>query len=214
MRERPNRTVSKTVEAFGLRGFKSHSLRNEGPGQRHFPPTWAFLAPSRRRGACQRFVNIRRCDFVARLVGGAEPSRQAGGWTMRLSGPTSTTTAVTRLPEVDYGGVLADQRTAEREVLDALRRQPDTGFAIHDAPGRVQRLLAERAELVPPRPHPGARRRARPLRSQLALRRTGCGLRPLCRVLDRTTILRPAGASGDRVVNGCRRFLGRGGGLE
>ena len=27
MRERPNRTVSKTVESFGLRGFKSHSLR-------------------------------------------------------------------------------------------------------------------------------------------------------------------------------------------
>ena len=33
---------------------------------------------------------------------------------------------VTRLPELDHGGVLADQRTPEREVLDALRRQPDT----------------------------------------------------------------------------------------
>ena len=54
---------------------------------------------------------------------------------------------VARLLEVDHGGVLADQRTPEQEVLDALRRQPDTGFAIHDAPSRVERLLAERAEL-------------------------------------------------------------------
>jgi conjugative relaxase-like TrwC/TraI family protein len=54
---------------------------------------------------------------------------------------------VTRLPEIDHGGVLADQRTPEQEILDALRRQPETGFAIHDAPSRVERLLAERAEL-------------------------------------------------------------------
>src|SRR5205085_4807142 len=52
-----------------------------------------------------------------------------------------------RQPEIDHGGVLADQRTADRKVLDALRRQPDTGFAIHDAPTRRERLLAERAEL-------------------------------------------------------------------
>jgi hypothetical protein len=32
MRERPNRTVSKTVVSFGHRGFKSHSLRTRGPG--------------------------------------------------------------------------------------------------------------------------------------------------------------------------------------
>jgi hypothetical protein len=53
---------------------------------------------------------------------------------------------VTRLPEVDHG-VLADQRTVEAEVLNALRRKPDTGFAIHDAPGRVERLRAEQTEL-------------------------------------------------------------------
>ncbi|MGH3119267.1 MAG: hypothetical protein ACRDQ2_19565 [Gaiellales bacterium] len=47
----------------------------------------------------------------------------------------------------DFGGVLADQRTPEQEVLSALRRQPDTGFAIHDAPSRIERLLAERTEL-------------------------------------------------------------------
>jgi hypothetical protein len=54
---------------------------------------------------------------------------------------------VTRLPEIDHGGVLADQRTPEREVLDALRRQPDTGFAVHDAPSHIERLLAEQAAL-------------------------------------------------------------------
>jgi hypothetical protein len=56
---------------------------------------------------------------------------------------------VARLPEIDHGGVLADQRTPEQKVIDALRRQPDTGFAIHDAPApsRFECLLAERAEL-------------------------------------------------------------------
>jgi hypothetical protein len=49
---------------------------------------------------------------------------------------------------VDFGGIPADQRNAEKVVLDALRRQPDTGFAIHDAPGRVERLLAEQSELL------------------------------------------------------------------
>jgi conjugative relaxase-like TrwC/TraI family protein len=53
---------------------------------------------------------------------------------------------VNRLPDVDFGGVLADQRSPEREVLDALLRVPDTGFATHDDPGRIRRLLAEHAE--------------------------------------------------------------------
>jgi hypothetical protein len=35
MRERPNRTVSKTVVSFGHRGFKSHSLRHRLPGLPH-----------------------------------------------------------------------------------------------------------------------------------------------------------------------------------
>jgi hypothetical protein len=43
--------------------------------------------------------------------------------------------------------VLADQRTPEREVLDALRRQPDTGFAVHDAPSHIEALFAEQASL-------------------------------------------------------------------
>jgi hypothetical protein len=50
-------------------------------------------------------------------------------------------------PRSDYGGVLADQRTPEKEVLDAMRRVPDTGFAIHDAPSRVEQVLKEQAEL-------------------------------------------------------------------
>ena len=60
------------------------------------------------------------------------------GYTAQSRGRHATHTwNVTRLPEIDHGGVLADQRTPEREVLDALRRQPDTGFAIHDAPGHI-----------------------------------------------------------------------------
>jgi len=43
--------------------------------------------------------------------------------------------------------VLADERTAAQQVLDALRREPETNFAIHDATGRLQRLLDQRAEL-------------------------------------------------------------------
>ncbi|MEW6473974.1 MAG: AAA family ATPase [Actinomycetota bacterium] len=70
------------------------------------------------------------------------------GYTAQSRGRHATHTwNVARLPEIDHGGVLADQRPAERKVLDALRRMPDTGFAIHDTPSRVERLLAERAEL-------------------------------------------------------------------
>jgi hypothetical protein len=70
------------------------------------------------------------------------------GYTAQSRGRHATHTwNVTRLPEIDHGGVLADQRTPEREVLDALRRQPDTGFAVHDAPPLLEQLLAEQAEL-------------------------------------------------------------------
>jgi hypothetical protein len=54
---------------------------------------------------------------------------------------------VARLPEVDHDGVVADDRTPGQEVLDALRRRPDTGFAIHEAPTRLERLLADRSKL-------------------------------------------------------------------
>jgi hypothetical protein len=70
------------------------------------------------------------------------------GYTAQSRGRQATHTwNVTRLPDLDHGGVLADQRTPEREVLDALRRQPDTGFAVHDAPTPMERLLAEQAAL-------------------------------------------------------------------
>jgi conjugative relaxase-like TrwC/TraI family protein len=70
------------------------------------------------------------------------------GYTAQSRGRYATHTwNVTRFPDLDYGGVLADQRSPEREVLDALRRQPDTGFAVHDAPSQIERLLAEQAAL-------------------------------------------------------------------
>jgi len=81
------------------------------------------------------------------LLGTAALERFTGYTGQSRSRHATHTWNVTRLPDIDHGGVLADQRTPEREVLDALRRQPDTGFAIHDAPGRVQRLLAEQADL-------------------------------------------------------------------
>jgi conjugative relaxase-like TrwC/TraI family protein len=81
------------------------------------------------------------------LLGTAALERFTGYTGQSRSRNATHTWNVTRLPDIDHGGVLADQRIPEREVLDALRRQPDTGFAIHDAPGRAQRLLAERADL-------------------------------------------------------------------
>jgi conjugative relaxase-like TrwC/TraI family protein len=70
------------------------------------------------------------------------------GYTAQSRGRYATHTwNVTRLPDIDHGGVLADQRTPEREVLDALRRQPDTGFAVHAAPSHIEALLAEQAAL-------------------------------------------------------------------
>ena len=92
------------------------------------------------------------------------------GYTAQSRGRHATHTwNVTRLPDLDHGGVLADQRTPEREVLDALRRQPDTGFAVHDAPSHIERLLAERAELRallrqrPPDRHPALHQAERAL---------------------------------------------------
>ncbi|MCA1832879.1 MAG: relaxase domain-containing protein [Actinobacteria bacterium] len=81
------------------------------------------------------------------LLGTAALERFTGYTGQSRSRHATHTWNVTRLPDIDHGGVLADQRTPTREVLDALRRQPDSGFAIHDAPSRLQLLLAERAEL-------------------------------------------------------------------
>jgi len=105
------------------------------------------------------------------LLGTAALERFTGYTGQSRSRHATHTWNVSRLPEIDYGGVLADQRTPEREVLDGLRRQPDTGFAIHDAGTRRQRLLAEQKELRallhrrPPDRHPAFRQAERALES-------------------------------------------------
>ncbi|MGH9039150.1 MAG: AAA family ATPase, partial [Acidimicrobiia bacterium] len=81
------------------------------------------------------------------LLGTAALKRFTGYTGQSRSRHATHTWNVTRLPDIDFGGVLADQRTPDQEVLHALRRQPDPGFAIHDAPSRIERLLAERTEL-------------------------------------------------------------------
>jgi hypothetical protein len=83
----------------------------------------------------------------AHLLGTAALERFTGYVGQSRSRQPTHTWNVARVPEVDIGGVPADQRSAERIVLDALRRQPDTGFAIHDATGRVERLLAQQSQL-------------------------------------------------------------------
>ncbi len=99
----------------------------------------------------------------AHLLGTAALERFTGYVGQSRSRQPTHTWNVTRVPEVDFGGVPADPRNAEKVVLDALRRQPDTGFAIHNAPGRVERLLAEQSELRcllhqrPPDPGPALR---------------------------------------------------------
>jgi hypothetical protein len=80
------------------------------------------------------------------LLGTAALERFTGYTGQSRSRYATHTWNVTRLSDIDHGGVLADQRTADREVLDALRRVPETGFAVHDTPSRLAHLLAERAE--------------------------------------------------------------------
>ncbi|MGH8973906.1 MAG: AAA family ATPase, partial [Acidimicrobiia bacterium] len=78
------------------------------------------------------------------LLGTAALERFTGYTGQSRSRQPTHTWNVIRLPEIDFGGVLADQRTPARQVLDALLRTPDTGFATHDDPARIRRLLAER----------------------------------------------------------------------
>jgi conjugative relaxase-like TrwC/TraI family protein len=80
------------------------------------------------------------------LLGTAALERFTGYTGQSRSRHATHTWNVTRLPDVDHGGVLADQRSPDREVLDALLRLPDAGFAVHDTSSRVADLLAERAE--------------------------------------------------------------------
>jgi conjugative relaxase-like TrwC/TraI family protein len=80
------------------------------------------------------------------LLGTAALERFTGYTGQSRSRHATHTWNVTRLPDIDHGGVLADQRTPDKEVLNALGRIPDTGFAVHDTPNRLTELLAERAE--------------------------------------------------------------------
>jgi conjugative relaxase-like TrwC/TraI family protein len=80
------------------------------------------------------------------LLGTAALERFTGYTGQSRSRHATHTWNVTRLPDIDHGGVLADQRSPDKEVLDALRRLPDSGFAFHDTPDRLAELLAERAQ--------------------------------------------------------------------
>jgi hypothetical protein len=80
------------------------------------------------------------------LLGNAALERFTGYTGQSRSRHATHTWNVTRLPDIDHGGVLADQRTPDKEVLTALGRVPDTGFAVHDTPSRLADLLAERPE--------------------------------------------------------------------
>lgn len=106
------------------------------------------------------------------LLGTAALERYTGYTGQSRSRCATHTWNVTRLPDIDFGGVLADQRTPDQEVLDALRRVPDTGFAIHDTAGRIAELLAERAQqeaVLVARPS-GGLRHLRDAERKLALR--------------------------------------------
>jgi conjugative relaxase-like TrwC/TraI family protein len=80
------------------------------------------------------------------LLGTAALERYTGYTGQSRSQHPTHTWNVTRLPEIDHGGILADDRTPDREVLDALLRVPDHSFATHDDPARIHGLLAERRE--------------------------------------------------------------------
>lgn len=80
------------------------------------------------------------------LLGTAALERFTGYVGQSRSRLATHTWNVTRVPDMDHGGILAEERTPDREVLDALLRLPDTGFAVHDTADRRARLLAERAE--------------------------------------------------------------------
>jgi hypothetical protein len=82
----------------------------------------------------------------AHLLGTAALERFTGYVGQSRSRQPTHTWNVTRVPEIDFGGVLADQRGPDKVVLDALRRVPDTEFATHDRPRTKEELLAERAE--------------------------------------------------------------------
>jgi conjugative relaxase-like TrwC/TraI family protein len=135
------------VDADGLRAVDQHGVSVTLPA--------GFVAGRRPDGSpnCSH-AWARTVDGIqggtwpqVHLLGTASLERFTGYTGQSRSQHATHTWNVARLPEIDHGGVLADGRTPERQVLDALRRLPDTGFAIHDAQRKVDRLVAERTEL-------------------------------------------------------------------
>ena len=135
------------VNDAGLLGINQHGVVTRLPR--------AFVEGRRRDGSpnCSH-AWARTVDGIqggtwtqAHLLGTAALERFTGYVGQSRSRQPTHTWNVARLPEVDIGGTPADQRTAEKAVLDAMRRQPDTGFAIHDAPSQVGQLLAKQSEL-------------------------------------------------------------------
>jgi hypothetical protein len=140
-------------------GPHRHRRRRQRPASRRRLGPHPLSPPPIRRGPPGR-RKPQRVHAWARTVDGI----QGGTWAQvhllgtaaleRFTGYTGQSRSrwathtwnVTRLPDVDLGGVLADQRSPDREVLDALLQAPDTGFAAHNDPQRIQRLLAEQAE--------------------------------------------------------------------
>ena len=51
------------------------------------------------------------------------------------------------IPKILMASWSAYTPAVRQEVLDAMRREPDTGFAIHDAPCRIEELLDKQSEL-------------------------------------------------------------------
>jgi hypothetical protein len=107
-----------------------------GDGSPNLSHAWARTIDGIQGGTWTQ-VHLLGTDTLERFTGYVGQSR---------SRYATHTWNVTRLPDIDFGGVIADQRTPDREVLDALLRVPDTGFATHDDPQSIQRLLAERDE--------------------------------------------------------------------
>jgi len=134
------------VDGSGLEGVDAHGQVVELPrsfveGRR------ADGAPNCSHAWARTIEGIQGGTWTqAHLLGTAALERFTGYVGQSRSRQPTHTWNVSRVPEIDFGGVLADQRHPERVVLDALRRMPDTQFATHDRPRTKEELLAERAE--------------------------------------------------------------------
>jgi hypothetical protein len=133
MRERPNRTVSKTVVSIGHRGFKSHSLRppkvEAAP-----PPRWGiFASAGRERPDPQRHIGGVGARLVA--VGDEQRSSLVG----RIHPQPGHRRDLAAAAEV---GCLRDAEVGRRALPRVKRYGSDAS----------RRLLSGGADLLPARP--------------------------------------------------------------